>query len=118
VNIERYNDRGFLSDVVAHGDLVWISGTVPNPDCHTIEEQTSDVLAEIGRRLKVAGSAKDKLVSVSIWLTDMNDWAAMNSVWTVWLDGAPSPARAVVGAALMAPFKVEIAATALRDRQG
>jgi enamine deaminase RidA (YjgF/YER057c/UK114 family) len=116
--IERYNDRGFLSDVVAHEGWVWISGTVPDSQCRTIEEQTRDVLAQIDSRLELAGSAKDQLLSVNIWLTDMEDWRAMNEIWIEWLGGGPSPARAVVGAALMKPFKVEIAATALRNRRG
>lgn len=114
MGIERYNDRGFLSDAVAHGDMVWVAGTVPDPSCVTIDEQTRNVLAEIGRRLSIAGSSKDRLLSVNIWLADMDDWGAMNRVWIEWLDGGPSPARAVVGAALVKPFKVEIAAIALK----
>lgn len=116
MEIERYNDRGFLTDVVAHGEYVWVAGTVPNPGLDTIEEQTRDVLAEIERRLTIAGSSKDRLVSVNIWLTDLDDWPAMNRVWSEWLNGAPSPARAVVGAALIKPFKIEIAATAVRAK--
>ena len=114
MDIDRYNDRGFLSDAVTYGDWVWVAGTLADPVCHTIEDQTASVLAEIERRLKIAGSGKDRLLSVSIWLTDMNDWAAMNAVWTKWLDGIPSPARAVVGATLMWPVKIEIAATAVK----
>jgi enamine deaminase RidA (YjgF/YER057c/UK114 family) len=117
LEIERYGDRGFLSDVVAHGDLIWVAGTVAAPDCETIEEQTSDVLREIDARLEAAGSSRDRLLSVTIWLAELSDWAAMNKIWTAWLNGVPAPARAVVGATLIASFKVEIAVTALRTRR-
>lgn len=116
MEIERYGDLGFLSETVAHGEMVWISGMIAAPHHETVEAQTRDILAAIDRRLASAGSRKDRLLSVNIWLTDMADWAAMNAVWVEWLGDAPAPARAVVGAALVQSFKVEIAAVALRDR--
>ena len=116
MTIERINDRGFLSDVVASGEWVWIAGTVSDPTKASIEDQTRDVLAQIDQRLAAVGARKDQLLSVSVWLADIEDWAAMNGVWSEWLGETPSPARAVVGASLVRPFLIEIAATACRDR--
>ena len=118
MKIERFDDRGFLSDIVVYGPWIWISGTVPDPSCTTIEEQTRDILSQIERRLEKVGSSKSDLLNVNIWLSDMEDWTAMNGVWTSWLDGTPAPARAVVGATLMKPYKVEIAATAVQSELG
>jgi len=115
---ERFNDRGFLSDAVARGPLIWIAGTVSNPQLAGIEAQTRDVLAEIDRRLAHFGASRAELLNVNIWLADIEDWAAMNTVWSEWIGGIPSPARAVVGAQLMRPFLVEIAGVAYRAEPG
>ena len=115
MKIERFDDRGFLSDIVVYGPWIWIGGTVPDPSRTTIEEQTRDILSQIESRLETVGSSKSDLLNVIIWLSDIEDWTAMNGVWTSWLDGAPAPARAVVGATLMQPYKIEIAATAARS---
>ena len=115
MKIERHNDRGFLSDVVAYGDLIWISGIVSQPKITTIEEQTHDVLKEIDRRLALAGSSRDNLLSVSVWLAHIEDWGVVNAIWRDWLADAPAPARAVVESRLLSPYLIEIAATACRN---
>jgi enamine deaminase RidA (YjgF/YER057c/UK114 family) len=114
MQIERHNDRGFLSDVVTYGDLLWISGTVSQPKLITIEEQTRDVLREIARRLEAAGSSRADLLSVNVWLVRIEDWSTFNAIWLEWLAGTPAPARAVVESRLMSPYLIEIAATARR----
>ena len=50
-----------------------------------------------------------------IWLADIADFAAMNSVWDAWVDTANPPARATSEARLADPgYKVEIVITAAR----
>ena len=115
MKIQRFNDRGFLSDVVARGEWVWIAGTVSDPAIQGIAAQTQNVLEEFDRRLWACGARKDQLLSVNVWLADIDDWKPMNDVWSAWLGDIPSPARAVVQSALMKPFVVEMAAIACRD---
>ena len=115
MKIERHNDRGFLSDAIALGDLIWVAGTVSDPSLKTVQDQTRDVLREVDRRLAVFHSRREQLLSVNIWLSRIEDWGAMNAIWLEWLAGAPSPTRVVVQSHLMAPFVIEIAAVACRS---
>ena len=80
----------------------------------TVAEQTADILSQITARLSAGGSAKDQLLFVQIWLSDMADWAEMNTVWTDWIGEGPTPTRATVESGLLAPYRVEIAAIAAR----
>jgi enamine deaminase RidA (YjgF/YER057c/UK114 family) len=65
--------------------------------------------------LKKAGTDEGKLLTANIWLTDMADFAEMNSVWEPWLPAGQAPARATVQATLASSDrKVEIMAVAAR----
>ena len=71
--------------------------------------QTRQVLAAIDRLLAEAGSDKTKLLSATIFLPSMADFAAMNAVWEQWVVPGQTPARATVEAKLAAPeYRVEI----------
>ena len=59
--------------------------------------------------LSEAGSDKSKLLSATIYLADINDFAAMNAVWDKWVVPGQTPARATVQAKLATPeYRVEI----------
>ena len=65
--------------------------------------------------LKEVGSDKSKLLSATIWLTDMRTFDEMNAVWDAWLAEGCAPARATVEARLAAVhFTVEIGVIAAR----
>ena len=69
-----------------------------------------------GRRslLSEAGSDKAKILSATIYLNDMNDFAAMNAVWDSWVVPGQTPARATVQAKLASPeYRIEIQVVAL-----
>lgn len=114
MEIERFEVGTFLSQAVAYGGLVWLSGMVTRqtPENQSPGEQAADILAQIEARLIAAGSSKSRLLSAQIWLTDIGDWGQVNEVWTAWLDGAPPPARATVQSKLYPPYQVEIAVVA------
>ena len=76
--------------------------------------QTKAVLAEIESLLAEAGTDKDSLLTVHIWLANMNDFAAMNAVWNAWVDPQMPPARTCISGELFHPdCRVEITATAI-----
>ena len=101
-----------MSQVVVHGGLVHISGQVGR-DGTEVGPQTRAVLKEIDRLLALAGTDKSRLLSVTIWLADMADFAAMNAVWDEWVDKANPPARATGEAKLAKPiYRVEMMVTA------
>ncbi len=112
MSIRRIEPGKRMSMGVGHGNTVYLAGLVGNPD-EDVVGQTRTILAEIDRLLAEAGTDKSRLLYVQIWLADMNDFAAMNSVWDAWVDPANPPARATGEARLAAPaYKVEIIVTA------
>ena len=114
MSIQRFETGPRMSQVVVHGNTVYLAGVVAsNAAGKSVTEQTQDILAIIDGHLAKAGTDKSKLLSANIWITDMANFAEMNSVWDPWVDKANPPARATVEARLAAPqFKVEIAAIA------
>ena len=78
-------------------------------------EQTSNILSQIDGFLAMAGTNKTKLLSANIWITDMAQFAEMNTVWDTWVSPGNTPARATVEAKLASPdYKVEIMVVAAR----
>lgn len=103
MSIVRHEPWGLGSDVVEAGGLVFTSGVVAENNSPDIQGQTRDVIRQIDRLLKVAGSEKSKIVSMTIWITDMANREEMNKVWLEWIDGNNLPARACVEAKLADP---------------
>ena len=86
-----------MSQAVVHGNLVYTAGQVAqNSPGGSVTEQTSDILNEIDALLATAGSDKSKLISATIWLVNMDDFAEMNAVWDAWVAPGNTPARACV----------------------
>ncbi|MCE1242570.1 RidA family protein [Oryzomicrobium sp.] len=71
--------------------------------------QTGEILTSLDRLLAQAGSSKERLLLVTIYLADMADYDAMNAVWDAWVPEGHAPARACVQARLANPgYKVEM----------
>src|SRR5262245_21532196 len=110
--IRRIEAGPRMSQAVIHGSTVYLAGQVGEPG-GSVAQQTKDILAEIERLLKEAGSDKSKILQAIIWMADMKDFAEMNAVWDKWVVGKDAPARATGEAKLAAPeYKVEIIVTA------
>jgi enamine deaminase RidA (YjgF/YER057c/UK114 family) len=116
MSIQRFESGPRMSQVVVHGDTVYLAGVVANKAAgKSVTEQTQEVLAIIDGHLAKAGSDKSKLLTATIYLTDMKTFAEMNAVWDGWVSAGNTPARATVEAGLAAaPYKVEIMVTAAR----
>jgi enamine deaminase RidA (YjgF/YER057c/UK114 family) len=113
--IQRIESGPRMSKAVVHGDTVYLAGIVADDPSKDITSQTEQVLAEIDRLLKAAGTDKTKLLRTNIWITDMKDFGAMNAVWDKWVSPGNTPARATVEAKLATPaYKVEIMVVAAR----
>lgn len=104
-----------ISWAVAHGDLVQISGITGSPD-GDVAQQTRQILARMDQLLAKAGTDKSKLISATVWLTDMSLFAAHNNAWNEWVDPKNPPARACLHSPkLWRPgLLVEIMASAAR----
>lgn len=114
--IERKEVGARMSHVVIHGDTVYLAGVVAhNAGGKSMTEQTKDVLASIDTLLKSAGTDKSKLLTTTIYITDMAQFAEMNAVWDAWVSPGNTPARATVQAKLASPqYCVEIMVIAAR----
>ncbi len=114
MSIERIGSGPRMSQAVIHGDTVYLAGQVGAPG-ESVTAQTKAVLASVEALLAQAGSDKSKILSATIWLADMADFAEMNAVWDVWVDGKDAPARATGEAKLATPdYKVEVIVVAAR----
>ena len=111
MSIERMDSGPRMSQGVVHAGVVYLAGQVAQraPGA-PVGEQTTDILARIDELLAAAGSDKSKLLSATIWMTDMGAFAEMNAVWDAWIDPDNPPARACVQSPALAAlqFSVEI----------
>ena len=116
MKIERHDTGPRMSKSVIHGDTVYLAGIVAdNPKGRSTAEQTRSILSQIDSFLATAGTDKTKLLSANIWISDMTNFAEMNSVWDAWVSPGNTPARATVEANLASPdYKVEIMVVATR----
>lgn len=114
MTITRLDQGPRMSQAVIHGSTVYLAGQVGAPG-QSVAHQTRAVLASIEALLERAGSSKQHLLSATIWLADMTDFAEMNAVWDAWIADAPAPARATGEARLASPdYRVEIIVIAAR----
>jgi enamine deaminase RidA (YjgF/YER057c/UK114 family) len=116
MTIQRFDVGPRMSQAVVHGDTVYLAGVVAKATAgESVAKQTQEVLSIIDGHLAKAGSDKSKLLTATIYLTDMKTFAEMNAVWDGWVSAGNTPARATVEAKLAAPqYNVEIMVTAAR----
>jgi enamine deaminase RidA (YjgF/YER057c/UK114 family) len=103
MSITRHDQSSILAQAVVHGDTVYLAGVVAKDVDQDVKGQTRQVLDEIDRLLAKCGSGKSKVLSATIWVTDIRNRAPMNEVWTAWVDKSSMPARACVEAKLADP---------------
>jgi enamine deaminase RidA (YjgF/YER057c/UK114 family) len=115
MSITRKHTGQRMSQIVIHGDTVYLAGQVAADPGATIGEQTRQVLQKIETLLEEAGSDKNRLLSAQIWLANMAHFSPMNEVWDAWLPEGVAPARACIEARLASPeLLVEIGVVAAR----
>ena len=114
-NLQRLKPGKRLSLGVVHGDLVYSAGIVADDPLPDAKKQTAQILAQIDRLLAEGGSDKSRILTATIWLSDIRHYAAMNEAWDPWVEPGNTPARACVEAKLAAPqYWVEIRVVAAR----
>jgi enamine deaminase RidA (YjgF/YER057c/UK114 family) len=116
MTIQRFETGPRMSQVVINGNTVYLAGVVANnAPGKSVTEQTQDVLKTIDGHLARAGTDKSKLLSATIYITDMKTFQEMNAVWDAWVSPGNTPARATVEAKLASPqYNVEIMVVAAK----
>ncbi|MGP6085466.1 RidA family protein [Antarctobacter jejuensis] len=112
MTIKRIGVGPRMSQAVIHGDTVYFAGQVGTPGAD-VATQTADCLKALEALMEQAGTSKDKLLQVTVWLADMADFSAMNEVYDAWIDPANPPTRACGESKLATPeYLVEVIAVA------
>jgi len=111
--IQRYHVGPRLSEIVVHGNTVYLAGQIADTLDKDARGQTEEVLASIDRLLTEVGSDKTRILSVTIYLREIEDFDAMNAAWSSWVPAGHTPARATVEARLADPrYRVEMSVVA------
>ncbi|HYP53519.1 MAG TPA: Rid family detoxifying hydrolase [Pyrinomonadaceae bacterium] len=114
---------GHYSQAVVYGGLVYVSGQLPiDPRAGakhvgTIEEQTEQTLRNVGEVLRAAGSGLERVLKMTVYVSDIDLWPAVNAVYARVM-GEHRPARAVVPVKeLHYGFQIEIEAVAALNEE-
>ena len=102
--------------IAASGTLLFVAGQIPlDPQSGAlvggddVAQQTQQVMANLTAILTAAGASCTDVVKTTVFLSDMNDFAAMNAVYSQFFDADTAPARACVEVSrLPKDVKVEI----------
>lgn len=111
--IERKETKQRMSRIVTHQGTVYLCGQVCADATQDIEQQTQTMLDKVDKLLQSANSDREHMLSATIYIKDMRDFAVMNTVWDNWLPEGHAPARACVQASMARPeLLVEISVIA------
>ena len=112
---------GAYSQATTDGDLVFTAGQIAltpagEPlDSASIEVQTERALENLEAILEAAGSSLDNVLKTTVFLADIDDFDAMNEVYSEYFDSEPPARSAVQAGALPLGMAVEIEAVATRS---
>ena len=92
---------GPYSQAIKVGNLLFASGQIPLDPAtgafpEGIEAQTKQSLTNVKNILEAAGTSLDKVVKPTVFLSDMNNFAAMNGVYATFFSEGSYPARSAV----------------------
>ena len=111
---------GPYSQAIDCGEIVFTSGQIPinpatgNVEAVTIEEQTEQVMKNLGEVLKAAGSSFERAIKTTCFLSDIADFAAFNGVYAKYF--TEKPARSCVAVKdLPKGVKVEVEVIAAKN---
>ena len=115
MSIQRISPGPRFCGAVVHDSTVYVAGQTASDTSAGVRGQTEQVLKKIDELLAAAGTDKSKLLSATVYLSDIRGFDEMNAAWVAWVDKNNLPTRATVEAKLAAAgLLVEIVVTAAR----
>ncbi|WP_077927007.1 RidA family protein [Wohlfahrtiimonas populi] len=106
--IKRFNLGPRMSDAVTYNQTIYYT-SVPTVEDNCAYAQMKSILEDIDTVLAQNDSEKSKILDVTIFLVNNDDFAEMNRAWDEWVDPNNSPVRCTVQAGLMRPnWKMEV----------
>jgi len=119
--VKRMETSERMSKIVIHNNTVYLCGQVgaEGEGPSSMTRQTETMLDRVDSLLEQAGSGRDLILSATIYVRDMKDFAEMNGVWDNWIPTGCAPARACVEARMARPdLLVEISVVAaVKDKK-
>ncbi len=113
--IERFGATRRMSQVVVYQDLIWLAGQCGTAG-KSVTEQTREALNKIAVFLGQNGSDTTRILSATIWLSDIVSYDEMNAVWDGWIPEGCAPAHACSVARLGGEgYDVEISCVAAKS---
>ena len=104
MTVERKHTAKRYSEINIHNGTVYLAGQLADDMTADIHEQTRQTLAYIDRMLEEAGSDKSKILSMTIFLKDIDaHYDAFNAVYDEWIPDGAAPGRACVQARMARP---------------
>ena len=98
---------------VGHQGTLYLGGVTAADRTADIGGQTTQILDKISQIVADAGGADARLLTATVYLSDMTHKAAMHDAWTAWFGAADMPARATIGGVDLGPgVLVEVVAIA------
>lgn len=112
---------GAYSQGIKVGELVYTSGQIPiDPETgtmpETIKEQTAQCLKNISAILEKAGSSLDNAIKLTVFLQDINDFTAMNEIYSSFFSSNYPCRSAIEVSAIPKGAKIEIEAIAFLSK--
>ena len=114
-DIQRHGVTRRWSDAVVHNGVAHFVEVADDP-AQDFRGQAAQILAQIEGRLALVGSDATRMLQVTIFLADLKDGPALNSLWDEWVPAGHAPARACVQAGLAPGYFVEMVITAAVER--
>lgn len=115
MKITRTGGNGRRSLACEQANLVYTSGITTTKLDADVKVQTADVLGQIDRVLQKNGTDKTKVLKATVYLANIDDYGAFNSIWDQWVIDAFEPVREVTQARLALPeYKVKVSVIAAK----
>ncbi len=104
MSVQRLRTEKRFSEIVIHNGTVYLAGQLAENLDGDIVAQTQETLASVDHFLAEAGTDKSKVLSVTVYVKDMDaHYAGMNQVYDAWVAEGCAPARACVEAKMYDP---------------
>lgn len=109
--------KGILNEVVEHNGVLYLAGILADDLTLDMAGQTRQTLELLKQCLEQHGSGIDRLLSTTVFITDMSLKAEMNRAWKEFFGGKDLPTRATIGIATLDPgVLIEVVSTAAAGR--
>ena len=114
MSIKRFPGKAVgRSESVEHNGIVY-TAVIATDLSVDLKGQTEQALEQLKTNLAEAGTDKSRLLSVTVYLTDISKKPVLNQVWDAWIGAENWPQRACIEAKLEGDTLVEIVAVAAK----